>query len=215
LLEVLLLLLFLPLLLARRSGDGRQVMLIPGFLTDDCAMWPLRQYLHWLGYEALPWGLGRNNGQPDIDAGRVIKHLEVVRRPDEAITLIGWSLGGVIAREVARQKPELVREVVTLGTPVEGGPKYTVGARKFAERQNMDLDALEYHIHTLNSEGLMQPLTVIYSRGDGVVGWRSAIDRYNAHARHKRIFSSHIGMGFNPLVWRLIAKTLSRKSVRA
>jgi pimeloyl-ACP methyl ester carboxylesterase len=209
LLEIVALLLCLPLLLARRRGDDRQVMLLPGMLTDDWSLWSLRQYLRALGYDALPWALGRNNGHPEIDAGRVIEQIRRVRRDDEPITLIGWSLGGVIAREVARREPRLVREVVTLGTPVEGGPKYTAGAQKFTRRQNLDLDEIERHIHELNQLGIERPLTVIYSHSDGIVAWRAAIDRHNPHARHLRVFGSHFGLGFNPLVWRLIAKTLA------
>ncbi|MDH5500049.1 MAG: alpha/beta hydrolase, partial [Gammaproteobacteria bacterium] len=199
----------LPVLLAHERGDGRQVMLIPGLFANDRSTWALRRYLEALAYDALPWGLGRNSGQPEVDAARVIEQIHKVRRSDEPITLIGWSLGGVIAREVARREPQMVREVLTLGTPVEGGPKYTAGASRFAERGNIDLDELEEHIHALNAQGIRQPLTVVYSHGDGIVDWRAAIDRYNPHARHRRVIGSHLGLGFNPLVWRLVAKTLS------
>jgi pimeloyl-ACP methyl ester carboxylesterase len=208
-LEVAALLPTLPVLLSRPRGDGRQIMLLPGLFNDDRSMWPLRQYLCALGYDALPWALGRNNGQPEVDAGRVVEQIRKIRRKGEAVTLIGWSLGGVIAREVARREPKNVREVLTLGTPVEGGPKYTAGARQFALRQNIDLDELERRIHDINAQGIRQPLTIVYSRSDGIVSWRAAIDRYNPHARHKHIVSSHLGLGFNPLVWRHVANTLS------
>ena len=198
-----------PLLLSQSRGDGRQVMLIPGFLADDRSMWPLRRFLNHLGYDSLPWNLGRNTGSPEKAAGRVIDQISEVRRKDEPITLIGWSLGGVIAREVARREPETVREVITLGTPVEGGPKYTATGDRFARLQNVDLDDLERHIHEVNQKGIERPLTVIYSRGDGIVDWRAAIDRYNPHARHERVVGSHIGLGVNPLVWRIIAKTMA------
>ncbi len=203
-----------PLLLAQHPGDGRQVMLLPGFLTDDRSTWPLRRFLEYLGYEPLPWNLGRNTGQPDVDAGRVIERLAAVRRPHEPITLIGWSLGGVIAREVARRAPGAVREIITMGTPVEGGPKYTATGDRFAGRQNIDLDALERHIHDINRQGIDCPLTIIYSRGDGIVDWRAAIDRYNPQARHFRVAGSHLGLGVNPLVWRRIARTLSVSRAR-
>jgi pimeloyl-ACP methyl ester carboxylesterase len=198
-----------PILLSQNRGDGRQIMLLPGFLADDTSTWPLRHFLDYLGYEALPWNQGRNQGQPEADADRVIAGLRSVRRPDEPITLIGWSLGGVIAREVARRTPGIVREVITLGTPVEGGPKYTAAGRRFAKQQNIDLDAFERHVHEINQLGISCPLTVIYSHGDGIVDWRAAIDRYNPQARHERVVGSHLGLGVNPLVWRLIARTLS------
>lgn len=213
-LEAALLLPAAPFLAKQAKGDGRQIMLLPGFMADERAMWPLQRYLQYLGYEALPWGIGRNNGRPEHDAGRVLEHIQKVRRDGEPITLIGWSLGGVIAREIARREPGLVREVITLGTPVEGGPKYTATSKKFAEKGEIDLDSLERRIHEMNSHGIDCPLTVLYSRSDGIVDWRAALDRYNPQAQHKRIRGSHLGMAFNPVVWRFVARTLAASASR-
>jgi pimeloyl-ACP methyl ester carboxylesterase len=199
-----------PWLFARRNGDGRQIMVIPGFLTDDGVTAPLRWYLNYLGYRALPWEMGRNKGDPERDAVRLAERLDQQLGEDEDITLIGWSLGGVIAREVARLRPDAVREVITIGTPVEGGPKYTLAGPRFAQKFGIDLDEFESHVHSINRQGIEQPLTVIYSRSDAVVGWQAAIDRYNPHARHIRVTSSHLGMGTNPAVWRAVEKTLRR-----
>ena len=198
-----------PWLLAQPRGDGRKVLVVPGFLTDDRVTAPLRKYLKYLGYDVVGWGLGRNNGRPERDAQRLVEKLTGVRDPGQPMTLIGWSLGGVIAREAARIAPEAVDEVITYGTPVEGGPKYTATGESYARRRQLDLDEFERHVHSINDRGIRQPLTVIYSRSDGIVGWQSAIDRYNAHARHIRVAGSHIGLGTNPLVWRVIAKTLA------
>lgn len=198
-----------PLLLTQHAGDGRQVVVIPGFKTDDRSTWLLRRFLKYLGYDALPWSLGRNNGQPERDAERLIERLTSIRRSNEPITLISWSLGGVIAREVTRREPEAVREVITLGTPVEGGPKYTAAGEQFAQSNKIDLESFERHVHEVNKKGITRPLTIIYSRDDGIVDWRAAIDRYNPHARHERVVGSHLGLGVNPLVWRVIARTLS------
>ncbi|MFK8032429.1 MAG: esterase/lipase family protein [Gammaproteobacteria bacterium] len=200
-----------PWLMSMPRGDGRQVMCVPGFLANDSSTWPLRQYLNFLGYESLPWSQGQNRGRPEKDAEVLLEHILDVRNGENRITLIGWSLGGVIAREVARLAPDVVREVITYGTPVEGGPKYTSTAQLYAGRRGLDLDAFEDYIHSVNLKGISQPLTVIYSKSDGIVGWRAAIDRYNPQTRHIRVPGSHIGMGTNPLVWRAIAKTL-RKS---
>ncbi|MEM8984785.1 MAG: alpha/beta hydrolase [Pseudomonadota bacterium] len=197
-----------PLWATRQRGDGRQVMVIPGFMTDDGSTWPLRRYLTFLGYEALPWELGRNKGVPDKDAERLAERLDGVRRSGEQITLIGWSLGGVVARETARLRPDAVREVITMGTPVEGGPKYTIAAKHYAEERGEDLEAFEQYVHSVNSKGISQPLTVIYSESDGIVGWRAALDRYNPQARHIRVHGSHLGLGTNPQVWLAIEKTL-------
>jgi hypothetical protein len=103
--------------------------------------------------------------------------------------------------------------VITLGTPVEGGPKYTSIGDFYARGRGIDLDDFEAHVHNVNARGIDAPLTVVFSRSDAVVGWRAAIDRYNPHARHVEVRSSHIGLGTNPAVYRVIARTLAGKSV--
>ena len=214
LLEAALLLPAAPFLAAKRRGDGQQVMLLPGFMADDRAMWPLRRYLTYLGYDALPWGLGRNKGRPEADVARVLQRIAEVRREDEPIILVGWSLGGVIARAVARQAPDVVREVITFGAPVEGGPKYTATGKRFASAMNIDLDAIEHRVHDANTKGFNCPLTVIYSRGDAIVDWRAAIDRYNSQAFHRRVPGSHLGMVVNPAVWWQVASALGRSNAQ-
>lgn len=175
-------------------------------------MQALFRYLEWLGYDMHHWGLGRNRGQvaPYVRALRD-RVRELRNAPGgAAVTLIGWSLGGVIVREVARDAPEAVREVITLGTPVVGGPKYTRVGALFARREKADLDQIERLAHERNLRPIQCPLTCVYSKSDGIVSWRASIDGYNPQARHLRVTSSHLGMGFNPLVWRIIAQTLAR-----
>ena len=127
----------------------------------------------------------------------------------EPVTLIGWSLGGVIAREAARHFESRVREVITLGSPIIGGPKYTAVAGRFANAGGIDLDAFEKEVHERNSRGIGQPVTSIYSKLDGVVDWRASIDSYNRQARNIEVRSSHFGIGGNARVWRLIADILA------
>ncbi len=201
-----------PWLLLQPRGDGRQIMVLPGFKTDDQSTWPLRKFLQYLGYEAHGWGLGTNTGNPEKDAERLAERLDDIQRPGEPITLIGWSLGGVVARATAMNQPDRVREIITMGTPVEGGPKYTRAHRHYSGSRNIDLDQFEAHIHSKNQQSIDAPITVIYSRSDGIVGWQAAIDRYNANTRHIRVHGSHLGLGFNPCVWNIIAKTLKESA---
>ena len=100
-----------------------------------------------------------------------------------------------------------------MGTPVEGGPKYTSIGGLYAHAKGIDLDDFEAHVHSVNTRGIEAPLTVIFSRTDAVVGWRAAIDRYNPHARHVEVRSSHLGLGANPSVYRIIAQTLAGESI--
>lgn len=185
-------------------------MLLPGYGTDESAMRPLGLYLKFLGYDVYDWGLGRNRGDVDGYTRRIGERVtELYGRLDGApLTLIGWSLGGVIARETARLYEPFVREVITLGTPILGGPKYTAAAERFAESANLDLDEFEKEVHARNSIGISQPVTSIYSKLDGVVGWRASIDIYNKQARNIEVYSSHFGIGAHGRVWRLIADIL-------
>ncbi|MEM7679158.1 MAG: alpha/beta hydrolase [Myxococcota bacterium] len=197
-----------PWLCAQPRGSGEDILVIPGYSTSDAATAPLRWYLRRLGYRAHPWGLGVNRGVPEKDAERLIERMDAL--PDRPLTVIGWSLGGVIARLVARARPDKISHVVTLGTPVEGGPKYTITANFFSDERNVDLDSFEAHVHKINSEGLSVPLTVIYSQCDAIVSWQASVDRYNSHARHIPLrWSSHTGLVLSPFVWATLAQALA------
>ncbi len=192
------------------QGDGRPILLAPGYLAGDLSMKPLALFLERLGYDARTWGLGRNGG--DVDplvqtfGARVEAVAEELREP---VTLVGWSLGGVVAREAARLFSDSVREVITLGTPIVGGPKYTSVGKFFAWRRGIDLNEFELEVHARNSVGLRQPLSSIYSKSDGVVDWRASVDTYNAHAQNIEVQSSHFRLGVDPKAWRIIANILA------
>lgn len=200
-----------PRLALAPKGDGRPVMLIPGYQADEASMRPLARYLRFLGYAVYDWGFGRNRGDVERDIQRVGRRAEDISRQSggQAVTLIGWSLGGVAAREAARLFESAVREVITLGTPIIGGPKYTSVGARFARKANIDLDEFEKEVHERNSIGIKQPITSIYSKLDGIVGWRASIDVYNPQAKNIAVCSSHFGMGGHGRVWRHIADILS------
>ncbi|TRY31418.1 esterase/lipase family protein [Aliiglaciecola sp. M165] len=201
----------LPQLLTLPKGDGRPIILVPGYMADDYSMAPLKGFLRQMNYDCYNWELGRNHGDVDQDivrlGARTLKLFEEIGQTP--ITLIGWSLGGVLTREVARLFPECVREVITMGTPISGGPKYTAVGKRYAKRKNLDLDSFELHVLERNQLGFKQPVTSIYSKSDGVVGWQASIDIYNSHARNIEVKSTHMGLGINPKVWEIIAMTLA------
>ena len=200
-----------PQLAAAPKGDGRPVMLIPGYGTDERSMRPLGHYLEYLGYDVYDWAQGRNRGDVENDIQRVGQRTREIHDAlgNAPVTLIGWSLGGVSAREAARLFEPYVREVITMGTPIVGGPKYTTVGRRFAEMANLDLDEFEKEVHARNSIGIKQPVTSIYSKSDGVVAWQASIDTYNKQARNIEVNSSHFGLGANGKVWYLIADLLA------
>ena len=199
-----------PSLFTAPRGDGRKIVLLPGFTSPELAMQPLASYLNFLGYQASTWGLGFNGGDVDGLTERFGTGIETMAKAEGApVTLIGWSLGGVIARETARLFPNSVREIITMGSPLIGGPKYTSVGAIYARLNQLDMDAFEEEIHERNLLGLTQPITAIYSKSDGVVGWKAAIDVYNDQTNHIEVRSTHFGLGVNSKVWRIVADTLS------
>ena len=201
-----------PQLLKAPRGDGRPVVLLPGYGTDEAAMRPLGRYLEYLGYDVYDWDLGRNRGDVDGYIELMGKRVAEISGSLDGtpLTLIGWSLGGVIARETARLYEPYVREVITLGTPIIGGPQYTAAASRLAESAGIDLNEFEKEVHSRNSIGIRQPVTSIYSRLDGIVGWRASVDVSHEQARPIEVYSSPFGIGVNGHVWRLIADILGR-----
>jgi pimeloyl-ACP methyl ester carboxylesterase len=196
--------------LARQSrGHGQPVLLLPGYGAGDGSTIILKSYLRLLGYQVRGWGLGRNSGDvPDLFP-RVLKRVSsFAHRTHQQVRLIGWSLGGYLAREAARERPDLVHRVITLGTPVIGGPKYTVVARRF-QRRGMDMAAIEAEIESRNQVSLRTPVTAIYSRADAVVAWEACIDQNGTYVEHVEVRTTHVGLGFSPEVYKIIAQRLA------
>jgi esterase/lipase len=193
------------------KGDGRPMLLVPGYMASDYSMQPLGRYLKYLGYDVYYAELGRNTGHINKDTLRLGQRIEALSAglKHKDFTMIGWSLGGVLARETARHFPSLVREVITMGTPIIGGPKFTTIGKYYSRLKELDMEKLELYVHQRNSIGLKQPITSIYSKTDGVVGWQASIDSYNKQAKNVEVNSSHLGLGVHPQVWKIIANTLS------
>ncbi len=205
----------LPGLAAHPRGTGDPVMVLPGFSASDASTAPLRAYLYLLGHDVRGWGLGFNNGDVQAYLPRMIAEVErwSVSR-GARLRLVGWSLGGYIAREVARERPDLVERVVTLGSPIVGGPKYTAAAHALQWR-GIDLDSIEAMITAREATPLQVPVTAIYSKSDGIVAWQACIDRHNADVEHIEVFCSHLGLGIHTEVYALIAQRLAMTRVMA
>jgi surfactin synthase thioesterase subunit len=125
------------------------------------------------------------------------------------VNIIGWSLGGVIAREVAREHPTTVRQVVTMGSPLVGGAKYTSMGGMF-EKRGVDLDVMEATLAARERTPISVPVTSIYSKNDGIVGWQASIDRHNSQVDHVEVHTTHLGLGICPDVFKIIARKLAR-----
>lgn len=201
-----------PLLAFTPLGDRAPVVILPGFGASDRSTAVMRAFLDARGHRTEGWGLGRNTGNVAALVQAVEERTEgLVERRGRKVRIVGQSLGGVVARELARRRPDLVNRVVTMGTPVVGGPKYTAMASLYQSMYNIDLDAMEAFIASVNAERRIPvPVTAIYSKNDNVVAWQACIDPVNDHIEHVEVRTTHIGMGFDAQVFRIVADRLAR-----
>lgn len=196
-----------PSLALAPRGRGEQVLVWPGFGAGNSSTATLRAYLRYLGYQAEGWSQGNNDGNVLDLLDRLKTDLEA-RNGRRQVALVGWSLGGYLAREVARDCPDRVSRVITLGSPVVGGPKYTAVARAFAQRGE-SIDEIERLVDERYNVPLDVPVTAIYSKLDGVVAWEACIDDRSPNVEHVEVLSSHVGLGFSPQAYRIIAERLA------
>ncbi|AZT85474.1 esterase [Marinobacter sp. NP-4(2019)] len=209
LLELATLPLAMPWLLRRvPRGDGHAVLVIPGFLASDISTVPLRRFLRNRGYQVHGWEQGRNFGPKAGLMEQMVERLEQLHTDTNTrVSLIGWSLGGIFAREIARAKPHLVRQVITMGSPLYGAPETSTHAWHLYKRLNRYGD-----------EGLVRgdkappvPTTSVFSRGDGIVGWEGSVERCGAQTENVEVnCASHLGLGVNPVVWTVLGDRLAQ-----
>ncbi len=204
-----------PFLSGLARGDGHPVYVLPGFMAGDQSTLVLRRFLDARGYQTLPWGFGRNLGP----RGRLREAMEarVEQIFDAAgqrkVSLIGWSLGGIYARELARRQPHVVRQVITLGSPFGGGNGSGTNAQvaRLFESINDDSRArIAAEFMAEAKEPPPVPSTSIFSRSDGVAAWQVCMEKETAHTDNVEIVASHIGMGFNPAVFYVLADRLAQ-----
>ncbi|HSG91889.1 MAG TPA: alpha/beta hydrolase [Pseudomonadales bacterium] len=195
-------------------GAGRPVIVCPGYSGDDGSTLALRTVLARLGHDVEGWGLGRNVRDVPETIERLAARVQAVAEAKgDRVAVVGWSLGGYLAREAARERPHAVRRVVTLGSPIIGGPKYTQLAPLYRAR-GVDLDAIERQVGEREAAPIMAPVTAIYSRLDGIVAWRACIDADERVTEHVEVRTTHLGLGFSSAVFAIVAERLARPDVR-
>ncbi len=199
------------LLASARAGDGHPVMVLPGFLAGDESTIVLRGYLRRLGYEVMPWALGRNLGSVALQEALVRRFLQVSRRTGQPISLVGQSLGGVFSRELARRYPDRVRQVVTLGSPFgirDGSSTVSVVRGAFRRLSGASVERMRARLPSLQAPPVR--CTAVYSKTDGVVSWRSCIERSAHNTENIEVYGSHCGMSVHPAVLYAVADRLQQ-----
>jgi pimeloyl-ACP methyl ester carboxylesterase len=204
-------LLLSPLLLRAPRGDGHPVLALPGFLASDLSMAPMRRYLKELGYDTHAWSMGRNFGGVASKRGAL---RDLLRRIHEAtgrkVSLVGWSLGGVYARDLALQMPDMVRSVITLGSPFANDIRATNATRLYEALTGEAVDD-NPEIREAIAGDLPVPATSIYSRTDGIVNWHTSLLRPSETAENIEVhLASHIGLGVNPAALWAVADRLAQ-----
>ena len=203
---------------AANVGDGHPVVIFPGLGTDGSAVAPMREYCRSLGYAAFDWGRGFNTGpQGELDAWLADLAAHVLRLLDgheKPATLIGWSLGGLYARELGKLLSPRLRQVITIGTPFNSVSDHTHAGLLF-RLLNGSAPRFDHALSARLRTPPPVPTTSIYSRSDGVVAWQAC-----RHTRRSKltqdieVSGSHIGMGWNRAVLSVVADRLAQHPQR-
>ena len=206
------------------KGDGHPVVVFPGFGGTDLSTLPMRRLLTKLGYSTYGWGLGRNlifDQKREEQMHNLLRNL--YKHEGQTVSLIGWSLGGVFARETAKHKPEFVRSVITMGSPIAGDASKS-NAKDLFKAINGDPAAREQTRYMNINQPPPVPTTSIYSKTDGIVWWQSSIQHRSPKQLHEihnqggkedqieniEVPASHLGIGVNPLVMVVLADRLAQ-----
>ena len=191
-------------------GDGHPVLVLPGLFAGDLSTRPLRRCLRELCYDAHGWELGINTGPNAPLRARLVARLAALRRRHgRRVSLVGWSLGGIYARELARTHADDVRCVITLGTPFRD-ISATHAVRLVPLRPGGRPLHEAHELRAFLRQPLPVPSTSIYSRTDGIVHWQSCIEEEGPERESVEVACSHTGMGFHPEVLAVVADRLAQ-----
>ena len=201
----------LPLLSLAPRGDGHPVLVLPGLVTSDISTRPLRSFLKRQGYAVSGWGLGRNFGpRPGVQDGMLALIRELHETHGRKVSLVGWSLGGVYARQLAKMVPDQVRSVITLGSPFGGKPHATNAWRIYEMVSGKNAAEQDTSFGGALAEPPPVPTTAIFSRTDGICAWQICVEKPSDTAENIEVQGSHCGLGHNPAVVYAIADRLAQ-----
>jgi hypothetical protein len=200
-----------PLLTRGPRGDDHPVMVLPGFIATGTSTRPLRRFLHRAGWRAHCWKLGRNLGLDTQMEDQLLERLhQLHRRYKRKVSLVGWSLGGVYSRWLANHEPDLVRSVISLGSPFNDDARANHAWRLFEQVSGRGIDEIDPETFRMVRENPPVPTTSIYSRSDGITAWQCCVLEETEIAENIQVPGSHCGLGVNPLVLHAVADRLAQ-----
>lgn len=193
-------------------GDRHDVLVLPGFMADDRSTDPLREVLEQLGYRTRGWGLGTNLGPTHKITTGLLELFASMAAGGRRVSIVGWSLGGIFGREIARLAPDSVRQVITLGSPIHmNDGDRTAPSDLWETVQHMhDAEFIEHRVPERDRPPLPVPTTSVYTRTDGIVHWSSCLIERGPQAENVGVYGSHCGLGFNPAAVMVVADRLSQ-----
>ncbi len=203
-----------PILGLLPKGDGHPVLVLPGFMASDSSTKPMRRLLDDLGYASYGWDLGRN---VRVDLQRVHEMeallLKIQQESGRKVSIVGWSLGGVFARELAKLQPQAVRQVISLGSPIHDDRCHTNASQLFEYFNGKDPEPVKKGHFTGLEKAPLVPTTSILTKTDGIVHWRGSVQHPqadNAQTENIEVLASHVGLGVNPSVMVALADRLKQ-----
>ncbi len=194
-----------PLVAHLPRGDGHPVLVFPGLLGDDVSTRALRTVLRRLDYRVHGWGLGRNIGPTAACVAGMRDKIDYLNdRYGRPVSLIGWSLGGIFARDLARRSPDAVRQVITLGSPFRmTRQSQTRASRVFQRFAHLHVEHRTFPLEN-SADPLPVPATSIYSQFDGIVHWQTCLDTPGERCENIAVMASHLGLGHHPAsIWAI------------
>lgn len=203
-----------------KKGEGKTVMLIPGFMAPDLSLTPMGRFCRWLGHHVEFGGIWQNARCPRATIEQLTARLqEISDRDGTQVVVIGQSLGGIYARELAWRDPKRIERVITLGSPINA-PRESCHravravadsmARLRGRREGCLTESCSCGLEFAPRRTQNVPVTVVYSRTDGIVHWESCIDRSGStQVEHVEVMGSHTGMAVNSDVFRIVADRLA------
>ena len=192
------------------QGDNHPVLVLPGFMASDISTAPLRKFIDKIGYNAYGWDLGRNTAKVEMLDILMDKLDSIYEEHQEEVTIIGWSLGGVYARQLAKEKPHMVRQIMTLGSPFRGltEPNNATWLYNLVSSGKRVVDLDPILLEDIPKPAPV-PTTAIYSKQDGVVPWEMCIEAIETEIHQNvQVHGSHLGLGVNATVLNIIANRL-------